>query len=81
MKGCIVLLLAVGVTAFGQTNEIETYRTGLFNSTNYWGGDVEAFREQVRANLVPLRTAGCFTPTSSNAPVSMRKTVRRFAGR
>ena len=56
MKGCIVLLLAVGVTAFGQTNEIETYRTGLFNSTNYWGGgDVEAFREQVRANLVPLR--------------------------
>ena len=55
MKGCIVLLLAVGVTAFGQTNEIETYRTGLFNSTNYWGGGVEAFREQVRANLVPLR--------------------------
>ena len=55
MKGCIVLLLAVGVTAFGQTNEIETYRAGLFNATNYWGGDVEAFREQVRANLVPLR--------------------------
>ena len=48
MKGCIVLLLAVGVTAFGQTNEIETYRTGLFNSTNIrfgWSRKPGAFRE------------------------------------
>ena len=34
MKSCVVLFLAVGVTAFGQTNEIETYRTGLFLPAN-----------------------------------------------
>lgn len=56
MKSCVVLLLVVGVTAFGQTNEIETYRAGLFDATNHWGGSVDVFREKVRANLVPLRS-------------------------
>lgn len=56
MKSCVVLLLAVGVTAFGQTNEIEICRAGLFDATNHWGGNVKAFREQVSANLVPLRS-------------------------
>ena len=56
MRSCVILFLAVGVTAFGQTNEIGTYRAGLFDATNHWGGNVKAFREQVSANLVPLRS-------------------------
>lgn len=56
MKSCVALLLAVGATAGGLANEIETYRAGLFDATNHWGIDVKAFREQVRANLAPLRS-------------------------